>query len=341
MAPSAPRRARSPAPRPPSPAPAPAAPVEKATIQRDPIRESFLYFALVSAAQPLLWIGFVILAVGELLTYFLIGRRWGRGRGATLRSGLSGELPVKFFDPDDPNLDWQWLRREYVDRGVPFVLRRSGSVSSAAPLSSVSPPPSAVADAFTTGDIRVAGIGYLGDVPGIDEIVNKLFPYTPRAYWPLWFLGRYSQGKAHIDLGPHTQNCYYLRTGSKDVILIPPEVTRNTKLVTGLDGMYIDGSEADGREYLSKLPYYHRVFLPPQSMLVFNNACAIHQFRNIQSADGTWPQALSIRMKHCASCEPRIWEHLIACKSMVKRFSGVAISMMLQVPKEDRAANYL
>ena len=51
-------------------------------------------------------------------------------------------------------------------------------------------------------------------------------PTAWRAYWPLWFLGKYSQGKAHIDLGPHTVNCYFLKSGGKDVVVVPPEVCR-------------------------------------------------------------------------------------------------------------------
>ena len=42
--------------------------------------------------------------------------------------------------------------------------------------------------------------------------------------------------------------------------------------MTGLDGLFIEGSESEGREYLQSLPYYYRVDLPPQSLLVFNNA---------------------------------------------------------------------
>ena len=41
-----------------------------------------------------------------------------------------------------------------------------------------------------------------------------------------------------------------------------------------------------------------QVELKPQSMLVFSNSACIHQFRNIDAADGTPPEALSIRMMH-------------------------------------------
>ena len=50
--------------------------------------------------------------------------------------------------------------------------------------------------------------------------------------------------------------------------------------------------------------------LPAQSMLCFNNTSTIHQFRNHQRTDGSTPEALSIRMKHCCSPEPRVWRHM-------------------------------
>jgi len=304
---------------------------------RDGVRGSTVFNALTIALMPLLWVVFATIAAMEIMYYYVIGRRHARSPGMRLRSDLSGEQPVATFDPDDANLDWARIQRDYIDRGVPFVLRRVGG----APLSTVVPPASAVAEAFAAGRIRVAALPFLGAIDGLDELVGRLFPWSPRAYWPFWFLGRYSQGKAHIDLGPHTINCYFLRTGVKDVVLVPPEVTKHVALCTGCDGLYVDGSESEGREYLAALPYYHRLDLQPQSLLVFNNASCIHQFRNVQDASGHWPEALSIRVKHCASAEVRIWQHLVGDLAMCKRFSGVGVSQVLRAPPEDRDPKYL
>jgi len=224
-----------------------------------------------------------------------------------------------------------------VDRGIPIVLRRANGQ----PLSTAAPPPSANDD-FTSGCIRVMSAPWFGALPGLDDIVAKLFPSTPRAYWPFWFLGQYAQGKAHIDLGPHTCNVYFLRNGSKDVVIVPPEVTKVQPLEKGLDGLFITGSESADREYLPSLPYYYHLELQTQSVLVFNNTSCIHQFRNIQAADGSWPQALSLRVKHVAASEPRIWWHLLSDVKMSWRFTGVFLDqILLNKRSEDRDAKYL
>lgn len=283
--------------------------------QRGPKLRECVAYALASV----LWLIFVLIAVLEALEYYLIGRRHVRSPGSQLRTELRGELQMAVFDPDDAALDWDWLRRTYCDRGIPFVLRRANGQ----PLTAVAPPPAAVANAFDSGCIRVVSEPWFVPLPGLDELVRKIFGGTPRAYWPFWFLGQYSQGKAHIDLGPHTHNCYFMRSGSKDVVIVPPEVTRNVPLQTGLDGLFIADSEGEAREYLHALPYYYRVDLMPQSLLVFNNASCIHQFRNVRAPDGRWPEALSLRLKYCASAEPRIWTHLMSNLPMAKRFTDV------------------
>ena len=75
----------------------------------------------------------------------------------------------------------------------------------------------------------------------------------------------------------HPHRSYFLRTGAKDVLLVPPEVTKTVTLTPGLDGMFIPGSESESREYLQSLPYYYRIDLLPQSILCFNNTSLIHQ----------------------------------------------------------------
>jgi len=299
--------------------------------------QSPLYRSLIAALVPIVCMSFNIVALLEMVGYYIISRRFRRAPGSQPRTDLSGKLPVPVFDPDDPSLNWKRMRQEYVDRGIPIVLRRANGL----PISTVTPPISATDDCIS-GCIRVINTPWLGALPGMDEVVAKLFPMTPRAYWPFWFLGKYAQGKAHVDLGPHTVNVYFLRTGVKDVVIVPPEVTRNVALETGCDGLYITDSEEPAREYLLGLPYYYHVDLQPQSILVFNNASCIHQFRNVQNADGTWPQALSLRVKHVAACEPRVWSHLMTDVKMSWRFTGVFLDkILLKRASEDRDAKYL
>ena len=70
----------------------------------------------------------------------------------------------------------------------------------------MAPPAKALNEKFEEGCIRIHGLPYLGKLEGLDELIARVLPWSPRAYWPLWFLGSYSAGKAHIDLGPHVVN---------------------------------------------------------------------------------------------------------------------------------------
>lgn len=284
---------------------------------------------------PFLAVAFICIAIWEMVCTIISRLFWPP---APLRlQDAVGELPVPVFDPDSPDLDWEKLRREYVDMGVPFVLRRARGK----PFSAVAPPSAALRAAFVQGALRVSMLPVLSRLPGLDELIGKLFPMSMRAYWPLWFLGRYTQGNAHIDLGPNTINCYFLRTGGKDVVLVPPEVTRHQPLNNGLDGLGVTGSEVEERHWLSSMLYYYRIDLEPQSLLVFNNSNTIHQFRNVVAPDGSQPEALSIRIKHTSHADPRVWLHLLTDAKMWWRFTTVFTNQLLREDAEDRDAKYL
>jgi hypothetical protein len=259
---------------------------------------------------PFLVVAFVLIVIGEMLSTLLSMLFWPSStKPPAKHATASGEMKMDYFDPDDKDLDWAMLRREYIDRCVPFVLRRARGK----PISSVAPPASAVKAAYSKDCIRVAPLGTLEPCPGVDELVAKLFPNTTRAYWPMWFLGRYSQGKSHIDLGPNTYNCYFLRKGVKDIVIGPPEVTKNIPFTPGIDGLYIPDSECEKREYLASLPYYYRVDLGAQEMLVFNNSSCLHHFRNVvDPKDGSHPEALTLRVKKTACADARIWKYAFA-----------------------------
>lgn len=189
---------------------------------------------IISACvAPFLALSMITLAATEAAQ---VAVSWLLGRVACTqpRIGLSGEQPVQIFDPDRLKpADWARLRRDFVDRGVPFVLR----LASGAPLTTAAPPQAAVADAFASQRIRVASTRWFDAAPGLDQLVARIFGrsrWSPlagrRAYFPLWFLGTYSQGQAHVDLGVSSINCYYLARGGKDVAIVPPELTRGVKL---------------------------------------------------------------------------------------------------------------
>ena len=328
-----------------APGPGPGLPSQKTkkVNASSPFGGSVVSDALGLLLFPFVMAAFWVITPMEMLMDY--GRRllWpSSGPPRRPRPGLKGEQPIEFFDPDILMAsDWARLRDEYVHRGVPFVLQRAGNK----PLSSVAPPVEAVTDATASGCIRVVTTTFLGPLPGLDELCAKLFPWSPRAYWPLWFLGRYSQGTAHVDLGPHVFNCYFLRSGSKDVLLAPPEVARDLDLAPGLDGLYIPESADEKRAYARSLPYYYRVDLPPQSMLCFNNTSTLHQFRNQVGTDGAMPEALSIRIKHTCCGDLRVWRQMTLPWRAVKpiwRFTGVFVAAgLLNLRSEDRDAKYI
>mmetsp|Transcript_4366 Transcript_4366/g.9668 ORF Transcript_4366/g.9668 Transcript_4366/m.9668 type:complete len:360 (-) Transcript_4366:254-1333(-) len=209
-------------------------------------------------------------------------------------------LFVEIFDPE--TCDYKHLRRNYLDKGVPFILKRSDGK----PISNASPPKSA--EDGPEGYISVVADSMNVKLDGIDEIVKKLLPHTFRAHWPLWFQGNYKSGLAHVDLGPGTCNFYFLKRGKKDVVIAPFEVTRGLTLSTGIDNVHIPGS-ADNHDYLSDLTSYYRVLLEEQSILVFNNSGCLHHFTNVIE-EGVTPIACSNRCKHAYGSDPRGWLNL-------------------------------
>lgn len=209
-------------------------------------------------------------------------------------------MPIEIFDPD--TCDYKQLRRNYLDKGVPFILQKANGE----PISNASPPKTA--DDAPEGSISVLADNFNVRLDGIDQIVKKLLPTTFRAHWPLWFQGNYKSGLAHIDIGPGTTNFYWLKRGKKDVVIAPFEVTRHLTLSTGIDNVHIPGS-AGNHDYLSTLDSYYRVTLEEQSILVFNNSGCLHHFTNIVE-DGITPIALSNRCKHAYGSDPRGWLNL-------------------------------
>lgn len=322
---------------------APAAQTPKKVSVSSPFGATSFTNLLSAMLFPFVAAGFITISLIEMLMYYGSLMLWpGSGPPSAPRPGLRGEQPIEVFDPAHlATADWSRLRHEYVHRGVPFILRRPGG----APLSTVAPPEEAVRGAFATGNIRVGRVPWFAKLDGLDELITSLLPYSPRAYWPFWFLGNYSQGTAHVDLGPHTFNCYYMRKGSKDVLLAPPEVAKSIPLAPGIDGLFVPGSADEERRYAKALPYYYRVDLLPESMLCFNNTSTLHQFRNHATADGSNPEALSVRIKHTCCGAPRVWAQMSLPWRAAKawwRFSGVFISFAALGDKsEDREAKYI
>lgn len=219
-------------------------------------------------------------------------------------TGRVEPTPVDVFDPD--TADFSSLKKDYVDKGIPFILRREGGK----PISDASPPETDDGSG-AEGHISVMSDSIKAKFPGIDEIIKKVLPKTYRAYWPLWFQGNYKSGLAHVDLGPGTCNFYFMKQGKKDVVIAPFETTRDLVLKSGIDNLYVPGSSGN-HEYLSILDKYYRVLVEEQSILVFNNSGCLHHFTNVVEDNDVLPIALSVRCKHAYGSDPRGWLNLAA-----------------------------
>mmetsp|Transcript_14960 Transcript_14960/g.24745 ORF Transcript_14960/g.24745 Transcript_14960/m.24745 type:complete len:354 (-) Transcript_14960:224-1285(-) len=215
--------------------------------------------------------------------------------------GADEPTPIEVFCIEDA--EWKNLRKQYVDKGIPFILRKKDGSK----ISSVMPPQEADPDA-PSGNISVLADSIKVKLENIDDIIKKILPHTYRAYWPLWFQGNYKSGLAHVDLGPGTTNFYCLQRGKKDVVIADYEVTRQLSLKTGIDNLYMPDSSGN-HDYLDRLPKYYRVTLEENSILVFNNSGCLHHFTNIIE-EGVTPIALSVRCKHSLGSDPRGWLHL-------------------------------
>uniref|UniRef100_A0A7S4MGF9 JmjC domain-containing protein n=1 Tax=Odontella aurita TaxID=265563 RepID=A0A7S4MGF9_9STRA len=244
--------------------------------------------------------------------------------------GRTAAMPIEIFDLD--TCDYTDLRRNYLDKGVPFVLKRSDGK----PISNASPPKTA--EDSPEGSISVLADSMTVKLDGIDEIVRKVLPSTFRAHWPLWFQGNYKSGLAHVDLGPGTTNFYFLKRGKKDVVICPFEVTRDLTLVRGIDNVHIPGS-AGNHDYLDTLEGYYRILLEEQSILVFNNSGCLHHFTNIIE-EGVTPIALSNRCKHAYGSDPRVWLNLAANLKVWYNMADHAVDLQTsgdQVRKAEKA----
>eukprot|EP00978_Attheya_sp_CCMP212_P027509 scaffold92129_cov50-Attheya_sp.AAC.1 len=217
--------------------------------------------------------------------------------------GAQEATPIEVFYIEDA--DWKKLRNQYVNKGIPFILRKKDGSQ----ISDAMPPEEADPNS-PVGNISVLADSMTRKFENIDDIVKKVLPHTYRAYWPLWFQGNYKSGLAHVDLGPGTTNFYCLQRGKKDVVIGDYDVTRHLHMKTGIDNLYIPGSSGN-HDYLQRLSKYYRVTLEANSILIFNNSGCVHHFTNVIE-EGVTPIALSVRCKNAMGSDPRGWLHLAA-----------------------------
>ena len=303
---------------------------------------------------PVVAVALCIVATCDLLSCSVM-RLWKRSRREQNASAL---LRIETIDPDEA--DWADLRQRLID-GVPFILRHADG----RPVAGMGMCPPVQSREFVRGAIRVIFCSWLGPLPGIDLIRRRLLPYSWRAYWPLWFIGDYDQGQAHVDLIPATVNLYYLRKGTKEVVIVPPHVSHTLSLARGVDSTYIPGT-AGNYGYLRGLSSYYKFRLRPQSILCFNNSACLHHFRNVtddappgrrvegarrrrrvdagrglEGPAGELPEALSTRVKFSACADLRGIVNVATNYQVWWRVANIFIDQVcLPCGPEERAQEY-
>jgi len=227
-----------------------------------------------------------------------------RGVAPKGRELLEGENPIDELDMDAEDFSFKKVREDYVKHSIPFVLFSSSGKR----ISDATPPTEGFKD---DGRLQVLMDKAFRCFPGLDEIIRALFPCHVRVTPPLWFLGTYTKGLAHIDVMNAAFDCYYLVKGEKDVIIVPHFLTWKMKnLKPGGDNWYVPNSSdpIKGYDYLKGVKSYYRFKMQENTFLIFNSSGCLHHFTNVyHEEDTTSPQALVLHPGYATNSDPRVW----------------------------------
>jgi hypothetical protein len=239
-------------------------------------------------------------------------------------------MPVAHFDPDRlTDQDWMQLRSDFIERSVPFVLRRAGGAT----LSTYEPPPHAMRG-IRAGMVRTVFDfeSYYRHLPGISEAQERLFPGAAREAPPLWLVGGYKSVGAHMDATRSTFNMLFVKQGCKDVVIVPREETERLEVVSKVDRIMLSGDMSlDSRAWTADLKSYWHVVLEPQSLLVYNLNGCIHHFINEQVGD-EFPVAVSVRPRTWGTADPRVMWLLLTSPPSWWAFCLYFGRQLMQVP---------
>ena len=107
-------------------------------------------------------------------------------------------------------------------------------------------------------------------------------------FWPAVFMARFQGGYkscvAHIDSGSN-YNFYYMRSGSKQVTLIPPEFSQEVPLENGHDSVYVKDSEKDFENFGYRYTAHWWFKLVAGDVLIFNNCAMTKYLKNKKHGD--------------------------------------------------------
>ena len=230
------------------------------------------------------------------------------------KTKMTGHLPIPTFEIDSPDWTWDSLRNDYIKNGIPFILKPS-KVSG--PITTYCPPgfdekTGKWADGVESeGFMEIRMLPLSTRVPGLyDEIFYKLLPFAAPPI-PLVLAGNYNGADCHIDSNPNGTNCYLMMRGSKDVVIIPPHLSRKVPLIVGKDSLAVAGS-IDNYKYLDQVEAYYRFTLEEGQLLFFHHSACLHHFARANDKSEATPIAMSFRLYNFyydRGADLRVWLH--------------------------------
>lgn len=144
-------------------------------------------------------------------------------------------------------------------------------------------------------------------LPELDENLKKLINnLTKMSIVSLTTMfGNYPGGYAHLDslVG---YNMYYLKTGAKQVWIVPEEYSNNFEMGDAVDNIYVKEDAVDTKhmQWLNKIPYHFSFVIEEGDLLIFNSSKTIHKFKNKTGNESVY----SLRL-HTTDGSPIVFKH--------------------------------
>ena len=285
-------------------------------------KEAVLFVGtVVFLPQQLFFITVIIIDICNVYMNHFVSRLW---RGGTCEEEelmkMKGHLPIPTFEIDSSDWTWDSLRNDHVKKGIPFILKPS-KVSG--PIAKYCPPnydektgnwKDSITPKVGCLDMRTQSL--FARVPGLHtEIIDNLLPWaTPSV--PLIIAGNYKRGDCHVDTVPNGTNCYWMMRGSKDIVIVPPHITRKTPLCGAKEHILIVPGSIDGYDYLNDLEAYYRFTLEEGQLLVFHHTACLHHFGMAKEpkSDTDTPIAIAFQnfnFYYAKGADPRCWYRVL------------------------------
>jgi hypothetical protein len=110
-----------------------------------------------------------------------------------------------------------------------------------------------------------------------------------------------------MDVTANEMGLYYIKSGAKNVTLVPRHISRGIELKPGSRRFnLIIESSLHSEDYLHTIPAYWRFTVPAGAALVFNPNGCLHHFHNVYDDHDEPPQAFSLRYTYLGLGDERV-----------------------------------